>query len=109
MEIGMAAVPILMVVTRRPQALSTTPMLLAVTPLPRPLTTPPVTSTYFMAVLAASAPRADGFWLCSCGQQGGASELGTRLVWCQGVGAGGGLRRSAELEVFRLEWEGTRG
>lgn len=40
--------PILMQVTRRPQALRTTPMLLAVTPLPSPLTTPPVTKTYFI-------------------------------------------------------------
>lgn len=41
--------PILMEVTRRPQALRTTPMLLAVTPLPSPLTTPPVTNTYFIS------------------------------------------------------------
>lgn len=40
--------PILMEVTRRPQALRTTPMLLAVTPLPRPLTTPPEMRTYFI-------------------------------------------------------------
>lgn len=40
--------PILMEVTRRPQALRTTPMLLAVTPFPKPLTTPPVTTTYFI-------------------------------------------------------------
>jgi hypothetical protein len=37
-----------MVVTRRPQPLSTAPMLLAVTPLPSPLTTPPLTTTYFI-------------------------------------------------------------
>ena len=42
--------PILMEVTRRPQALRTTPMLLAVTPLPSPLTTPPVTRTYFISL-----------------------------------------------------------
>jgi hypothetical protein len=42
--------PILMEVTRRPQALRTTPMLLAVTPLPSPLTTPPVTNTYFISL-----------------------------------------------------------
>ena len=48
-----AGLPILMEVTRRPQALSRTPMLLAVTPFPSPLTTPPVTSTYFMV----SSPR----------------------------------------------------
>lgn len=42
--------PILIEVTRRPQALRTTPMLLAVTPLPSPLTTPPVTKTYFIFV-----------------------------------------------------------
>jgi hypothetical protein len=41
--------PILMEVTPRPQALSTTPILLAVTPLPSPLTTPPVTNTYFIS------------------------------------------------------------
>lgn len=40
--------PILMEVTRRPQAMSRTPMLLAVTPFPSPLTTPPVTNTYFI-------------------------------------------------------------
>lgn len=46
-------VPILMEVTRRPHALSTTPMLLAVTPFPRPLTTPPVTNTYFILHLVS--------------------------------------------------------
>ena len=43
--------PILMEVTRRPQALRSRPILLAVTPFPRPLTTPPVTNTYFIFVL----------------------------------------------------------
>lgn len=43
--------PILMDVTRSPQALRRRPMLLAVTPLPRPLTTPPVTNTYFIFFL----------------------------------------------------------
>ena len=43
--------PILMAVTRSPQALRRRPMLLAVTPLPRPLTTPPVTNTYFIFFL----------------------------------------------------------
>lgn len=47
-ERGREREPILMQVTRRPQALRTTPMLLAVTPLPSPLTTPPVTTTYFI-------------------------------------------------------------
>jgi hypothetical protein len=41
-------IPILIEVTRRPQALRRTPILLAVTPLPSPLTTPPVTNTYFI-------------------------------------------------------------
>lgn len=41
--------PILMEVTRRPQALRIRPILLAVTPLPSPLTTPPVTNTYFIS------------------------------------------------------------
>lgn len=41
--------PILMEVTRSPQALRIRPMLLAVTPLPSPLTTPPVTKTYFIS------------------------------------------------------------
>lgn len=48
-------VPILIDVTRRPQALSTTPILLAVTPLPRPLTTPPVTRTYFILTSTTAA------------------------------------------------------
>ena len=43
--------PILMEVTRRPQALRSRPILLAVTPFPRPLTTPPVTNTYFIFIL----------------------------------------------------------
>jgi hypothetical protein len=41
-------IPILIEVTRRPQALRRRPILLAVTPLPSPLTTPPVTNTYFI-------------------------------------------------------------
>ena len=41
--------PILIEVTRRPQAFRSTPMLEAVTPLPKPLTTPPVTNTYFIS------------------------------------------------------------
>lgn len=48
-------VPILMDVTRSPQALRRTPMLLAVTPFPNPLTTPPVTSMYFI-----SSPQPQG-------------------------------------------------
>lgn len=47
--------PILMQVTRRPQALRTTPTLLAVTPFPSPLTTPPVMSTYLVDAAAAAA------------------------------------------------------
>lgn len=45
---GKRQVPILIEVTRSPQALRRTPILLAVTPLPSPLTTPPVTNTYFI-------------------------------------------------------------
>ena len=41
-------IPILIEVTRSPQAISRSPILLAVTPLPRPLTTPPVTNMYFI-------------------------------------------------------------
>lgn len=44
-------IPILIAVTRSPQALRSKPILLAVTPLPSPLTTPPVTRTYFMLFL----------------------------------------------------------
>jgi hypothetical protein len=47
-------IPILMEVTRSPQALRRSPILLAVTPLPRPLTTPPVTNTYFIFALLSS-------------------------------------------------------
>lgn len=101
---GKEWLPILMVVTRRPQALSTTPMLLAVTPLPRPLTTPPVTSTYFMAaaplsptVLGSAAPVQ-----CRTGRSNRAGKtaaaLLTRLVWCQARGprveAGSGAGQS---------------
>jgi hypothetical protein len=41
-------IPILIEVTRSPQAISRSPILLAVTPLPRPLTTQPVTNMYFI-------------------------------------------------------------
>jgi hypothetical protein len=68
---GEECLPILMVVTRRPQDLSTTPMLLAVTPLPRPLTTPPVTRTYFMAVFFLRVSCVLGSWLCSRGRTEG--------------------------------------
>jgi hypothetical protein len=56
-------IPILMEVTRSPQALRRSPILLAVTPLPRPLTTPPVTNTYFIFALLSSFhknPNSDG-------------------------------------------------
>jgi hypothetical protein len=56
-------VPILMEVTRSPQALRRSPMLLAVTPFPRPLTTPPVTNTYFIFAVLFSLnknPESDG-------------------------------------------------
>lgn len=48
------SLPILIEVTRRPQALRITPMLLAVTPFPRPLTTPPDTKTYFIFLSSAA-------------------------------------------------------
>ena len=57
----MKKVPILIEVTRRPQALRRTPILLAVTPLPSPLTTPPVTSTYFIFFLFPETHRQSGW------------------------------------------------
>lgn len=64
--------PILIEVTRSPQALRTTPMLLAVTPLPSPLTTPPVTNTYFILPQSPNtqdcAVKADCSRLCLSGE-----------------------------------------
>jgi hypothetical protein len=60
--------PILMQVTRRPQALSTTPTLLAVTPLPSPLTTPPVMTTYLVAAAVD--------WSSAMGKRSEAREIG---------------------------------
>jgi hypothetical protein len=79
--------PILMEVTRRPQALSTTPMLLAVTPFPSPLTTPPVTTTYFISL---SSP-CESLLQCDCGNRSGFSWR--RDTMAASCGNRGGVER----------------